>query len=711
MSGENSKKIVEEAEGVSPEGAEETAAADDAAASEKNSIVKRIGLRFGRGATNVTAGLLHTIATSHQTDDEMRRILVERQLNAFEGRREVAREELEDVYKRLTRLETRGAEDGWTDAEKEEVSSLRAERKARERALKDLLKADFAPVQPSREQIKRARGKSSIKRVVGLSILAVVAVGVTVVLPRLLLLGVPVLTAVLWWKGGEAPVLTQRGVPERLLRPELDAPALGDSETEPELAKPFPIHEADTPERATDCVQRALLAEDVDLQQVYPAIKKPWGWQATVVLRSGTSADVVRILKDLDTRFRVGHGRTLAAGNPADGAEVTVRIMTSDPFANAPDFPARAPKSTSIRQSWSPGISVEGEETPLVLLGLHVLVVADTGGGKSLLVRSLADYVTACTDAIVVDIDPTGRGLGPLRRAAYRTARTPEETEEVLEWLVEVAEGRTTRLGDTEDVFPVTDQEPAIFGLVDEYPQLTKRGKKAALKLLRIGRKARVNLVICTQDATSDILGDAVADAFQIRIMLPCRQADVPLVVGRSAAISEGWLPHFLVPGDEEDPADAGRFYIISARHRAPILRYVIPLDPEIALERAKERVAAGLPTLDRVVKASAVAPATEIGRLFMDVFEAAEEEALPVGDILDHLAQAKPDTWGQWASDREQWADDPAGRLREGGKAIGRAVRKEGLDLSSRRLEELPGRPTGYRLADLRAALTSSAD
>ncbi|MFF4291384.1 hypothetical protein ACFY0R_39750 [Streptomyces sp. NPDC001633] len=717
MSGENSKEVTEEEKVGSPEG---IAAAAEAASekdenTESSSVVMKVIERFGRGALNIAGGVLHKVGTGHQTDEEIRRVLVERQLNEFQNRRETAREELDEVYKRLTKMETRGAEDGWTQAEKEEVASLRAERKTRERALKDLLKQAFAPIQPTREQIKRARGTSSVKRVVVAVVMAVASVAVIAAVPRLLLLVLPIAVAVLLWKGGEPqPDLTQRAVPERLLRPELELPGPGeDPQQDAELAEPYPISEADTPERAADCVQRALLAEGVKVRSVYPARRTGWGWQATAVLRSGTSDDVVRVLRRLDTDFGVGEGRTMAAGNPDASAEVVIRIMTSDPFANPPAYPVRAPKSCSIRQPWSPGISLDGEDTPLILNGLHTIVVADTGGGKSSLVRALADYVTACTDAVAIDIDPSGRGLGPLRHAAYKSAHSPDDAEKALQWLVEVAESRIAALDDLNDNFPVSDVDPAIIGIVDEYPKLTKKGRKAALDLLRIGRKARVTLVICTQDATEDIMGDAVADAFQIRILMPCRMADVSVVLGRPKAISEGWLPHMLVPGDEENPADAGRFYLFSARHRAPILRYVIPLAPEIALERAKERVSAGLPTLGTAAleKTSADLPTGGIAGLLMEAFEAAGlPEALPNGTLLDHLATAAPAAWGQWESSHERWADSPTDRLREGGKAIGRALRKEGLELSSRRLDELAGRPTGYRLDDLRTALEGSA-
>src|SRR2546426_777693 len=82
----------------------ETAAATDAA-SEGLGAARRIGARFAAGGRHMWAGLRHWATTGHQSDEELRRRLVLRQLTAYDAMRETAGEELDDVRKRITRLE------------------------------------------------------------------------------------------------------------------------------------------------------------------------------------------------------------------------------------------------------------------------------------------------------------------------------------------------------------------------------------------------------------------------------------------------------------------------------------------------------------------------------------------------------------------------------------------------------------------------------
>ncbi|MFL4497370.1 type IV secretory system conjugative DNA transfer family protein [Streptomyces sp. VTCC 41912] len=667
--------------------------------------------RFKAGAKNMSAGIRHTVTTGHQSDEEIRRILVERQLKVHESVRETAREELDEVYKRIRKLELRAAEDGWTDAEKQEITSLRAERKARERALKDLLKVEFSPAQPSRDQIRRARGMSGTRRVVGLTTIAAASAGMAYTVPQTLFLAVPIGLGLTFWKGGQEPALGQRPIPERLLRPELDPTPLSDltpeqqaeQEEQEDLSGPTALRDVSDAQIAHERIRRALLKESIKtrirFEEIGTAQRTPWGWQTSLILSDGTAADLLKKSSDLDRAFRVGAGRTLIAGSREDTAQVTLRALVTDPFANPPGYPTYAPNSRSLLDPIEPfAVSIDGNSTPIVVGG-HILIVADTGGGKSMAVRSIADHITACRDAVAVDIDTSGRGLGPLRSAAVETAYTNKAAEALLKRLEKRAKARIAALPDTQEVHKATPEAPAIVAFVDEWPQLPSGAVKTGINLLRIGRKAKIFLVVMTQDATEDVLGDSIADSFHTRIMLPCRQPDVPVVVGRPTAISEGWLPHILVAGDEEDPGDSGRCYIISKKYREPILRYVIPLDAETALKRAKERVAAeGRPTLrDDESSAPSSAPMPPFARTLVDLFEEKSVETLTVAQIVEELAKQDPQRWCQW--------DDREDRLALAGREIKALLQDAGLTVPTIRLPANP-RPTAYRLEDLQAAL-----
>jgi S-DNA-T family DNA segregation ATPase FtsK/SpoIIIE len=498
------------------------------------------------------------------------------------------------------------------------------------------------------------------------------------------------------WAQGRRPTTRRPPVPKLLFVPPV-APAHTELEAPP-APEPFPIREAGRdPRRAREAVALALAKEKAQVADVAVPTEADWGWTVPVVLSGGTLGDLVRVLPRMATTLRVGPNRLLAQrASSEDSAAITLRVLLSDPFGKPPPAPLRAPLSCSIKDPVSLGISIDGETTPVVLAGQHVLIVSDTGGGKSTMVRTMADYVTACTDAVAVDIDPTGRGLGPLGPCAARRALNAKDAETLLEQLLTMAEERIAALGPTEDNWTVTPGSPAVVAFVDEWPRLSKRGKVLALALLRIGRKARVTLVVCTQDATSDVLGDAVADTFGVRIMLPCRAADVPLVVGQADAISRGWLPHLLIPSPGEwEPADAGQFYCISPRHRDPVLRYASPISAVAAAARAAERVAAGLPTLNGPVRAEVPA----IAKLLLEIFAGqGDPEMLAVAELAPLLEEADPETWGRWAG-----RADRAARIGQGLRA---ALKAAGLDIPAPRLEGPSGRRAYYRLADLRAAL-----
>jgi hypothetical protein len=695
-----------------------TAATDDelektVAASESTTpdmgLVRTTALRMTNGARHTWAALRHILTTGNQSDEEMRRRLVLRQLTAYDSVRETAREELDEVRKRITRLEHMGVDEGWTPEQRVQVKALRDERKRRERAAADLAREPFRAVQPTRAQIRRARYGSSARRIVALSALSGAFVWLLVAHPRLLLLAALVAVCGLLWAGGRPPALAQRPIPAELLaRPELAPPpaeSVAEEEAAAEVEGETDLRGVTDPTEAADRIRRALLQEGARIGSVDDTRRTPWGWETTVLLTRGTAEDIGRILPKLNRAFR--KAQTFSSMDPdGDQALVTLRVLTSDPFANPPAFTGNSPLSCSIRQPFSPMIGMDGSDTPLMLAGLHVLIVAVTGGGKSSLVRALAEYVTACRDAVAWDIDPTGRGLGPLRSAAGHRAYTPEDAEKALARLLTYAERRIAALPETQDSWKVTPEAPAIVAFLDEYPRLTPKGKELALDLVGIGRKARVTLVICTRDATADMMGDAVSENFGIRVMMPCRAADVPLVVGRATAVAEGWQPHHLVPGEEGaeegmgDPADAGRCYVVAPRHKTPLLRYTLPLDPFTALRLARERVAVGLPAVDAATTGErAETELPRFARLMLDAFAAADNpEHMPVAQLTDYLAGVDGDRWRQW--------DERKDRNAQAGRAIQGELTAAGLTVPSARDTSKKDRPMGYRLEDLRAAL-----
>ncbi|MBD0675453.1 hypothetical protein, partial [Streptomyces sp. CBMA156] len=472
----------------------------------------------------------------------------------------------------------------------------------------------------------------------------------------------------------------------------------------PPSGDPYPIRQAQSVQQAGECIHLALLAEGLAIGQVTDVTQERWGWKATAHLTKGKPADLVARRDNLDVLLGVRQGGVMPQPQKAAAGSVVLRIITGDPFDPMPPHPIHAPRSNSILKPMTLGPSMDGEATRITLAGQNVLVIADSGGGKSAIVRNLVDYITSCTDAVAWDIDPTGRGFGPLRRLADRRAYTPEEIDAALDAAIAMARHRAREMGDDVDNWQVTDDAPAGFVIIDEHPQLTKTQKAKVIRLVRIGRKARWTVVLISQDATSEVLGDAIADAFGIRIMLPCRKADVPLVVGSDTAISEGWMPHLLTPSPGDwDPADAGTFYAIAPGLRDPVLRHATHMDAATATLRTQERLAAGVTT-------APAAPADDeededlpqILAAFREAFEiAGDPDWLPTDQVLDHLATTGPQ-WHQWDG------QEPGDRRREAAKKITQEFKKAGIaGLKSVRRADLDKKnpPSGYRLADIEAA------
>ncbi|WP_457029451.1 hypothetical protein [Kitasatospora sp. P5_F3] len=673
--------------------------------------------RTGDGARHLGAWLGHWASTADQSGDEIRRRIIADQLEAHNDRRTDAEDALIAEVKKIVRLEEEASDGGLTQAQRGDLTFRREAARRLEKSLNELRKDNFRPVQPTERQIARARSLGRLRRGAALLGAATATVMLAVNQPALALLGGLAATGLAWWTGTHPPRLTHRPIPEDLLLPELAPPAKlfspeappADATSSEELfpgdtGKPFPVRDVTDPALAAAGILRALAAEGLAVGSVTGVTKERWGWRAEARLTKGKPADLVAKLANLDVLLGVRQGGVMAQPQKSAAASVVLRIVTSDAFDPMPPHPAYPPRSNSIKNPMVLGPSMDATPTEVTLAGQNVLLIASPGGGKSAVIRSLVDYITSCTDAIAWDIDPTGRGFGPLRRLAARKAYTPEDIDDALDDAIAFAKARAQVMDDDVDNWQVTDESPAGFVFVDEHPQLTPKQKAKVIDLMRIGRKARFTVVLASQDATADVVGDAVADVFGIRIMLPCRKADVPLVVGSDTAISEGWMPHRLTPSPGDwDLADAGCFYIIAPGLADPILRKATFLDAVGAKQRAVERLAAGLPALDPATTRGSTGPRPEapaVLALLRDAFTTENAACLTLDQLHAYLVRADPQRWGRWDVRTEQ------DRLREVGKALSAELRRADIDLSTVRLDELDGSPRGIRRDDLHSAL-----
>ncbi|MEU7103538.1 hypothetical protein ABZ951_00580 [Streptomyces sp. NPDC046215] len=396
----------------------------------------------------------------------------------------------------------------------------------------------------------------------------------------------------------EAPLLDGGGVATSVAAagPMRDAVMSVDQLVEGKV--PFPVAVAKTPEELAECVLRAMLAEGVPVVEVADVVRHPWGWQCVVRVSSGTPEAIIKVAGALETRFDLPMNGVRPQPMVERRACAILRLVEGDPFASAPGLPYRAPKSISIKDKSRVGTSIGGEPLDIALAGVMGLFVAASGGGKTGLLQALGEVATACDDNITIDLDPHGDGLEDLHDAVRITARTHQQIEAVLLFLLMLSKARARLrkklgMGKKWDISP---EHPAFTAIFDEFPKASDLAKRLAFELLLVGRKEAVSLQIASQGGTKLYLGENIAQMIAMKVVGPCKVGDTRAVFG-DGAVAEGWLPHRLSPATDTDPKDAGHIYIQGVPGRAdePI-EYKIHEMPAEALKKiASERLAAGL--------------------------------------------------------------------------------------------------------------------
>ncbi|MER6492674.1 type IV secretory system conjugative DNA transfer family protein [Streptomyces griseorubiginosus] len=493
---------------------------------------------------------------------------------------------------------------------------------------------------------------------------------------------------------------------------------------------PFPIADARNRTEAAECVRRALASEGIQVKEVEANRRHDWGWEVTVRLAKGKPADIVTKAPDLETPLDLPENGLHCQPVRASRGQVVLRLVQSDPFDKMPAAPERKPNSFRMRDRQVIAYRMDGQKFDPSLLGVHVIVVAGSGGGKSVILRALADTLTACSDVLVGDLDPGGNGLAPLAEAVGVRAIGDDnmgQIEKILEQALKIAKARPSlfaKLGMKENWEP-SPERPAIVLFIDEYPQLSDRAKELAVKILQTGRKSRVQLVLATQEVNKDTIGSAIADTIALKIVGPCRRQDVVQVFGGGAG-DEGWRPDRLDPAEGnaqgDDLRDASQAYIRGGGSREPLKHKFLFLEGKEGRRRARERAAAGRPTVDaESLRAAGLDRfgATEADRLRSDLpkivmmargaFAAADDPAfLPTVEIVDYLGTHDPDVWAL----ERLGEDEQRGRL-AGAKRLAAELKRaiDALDIDvDVSTVQITGGARGYRLETIKQITGESA-
>ncbi|SCF75535.1 hypothetical protein GA0115258_11161, partial [Streptomyces sp. LamerLS-31b] len=700
------------------------------------------------GLRNAWALTVHWAALRYMTGDEIRRRIVKKQVDHYTERRDDARAARDTVLRQMAKLVDKAADDGLSGPEKNRLRDLGAEADRRRNGLAVLDALPFTPVQPTAEQITRWRGSRGAVRFtcVVVPVFGVLAT-VTATVPLSVLITGPALLGGGWWLTRHPIPLTTRPIPAELLIPELDAPAdyqldesrpaaqAEDDQAAPvgpetpqaeEEQEPGSLADALTSEQAATVLAAAIRAEGRDLAEVAKAVKEPWGWSFYVRFSTGSPDELNKddVYKGLITRLRLRRNGLLVEGDPEAGDSAFVRALVRDPFSPevVGPLPHRPPLSMSILDAADFGVAMDGTPLGFSLAGLMMLMVADSGGGKSGVMLAFAEAATACRDAVVFNIDPVGTGVGALGEAITLSACTDDELiQAVLDFLLQLCAARArqrARYG-WGNKWRVSEEHPAIVVYVDEWPQLSDETKAKLVRAMLLGRKEALWFEADSQFGTREHLGQAIGPKLSTRLLGACRRVDVTELLG-GGAIAEGYRADLLQAATHTQVNDAGQIYAqgLPGLPNRPIRYKVREVSDAQAARLGAERAAAGLPDLTHTLTEAGLwqqyqdllarcradttpPPAPAILLTVREAFRAElDPDALSVAQLAEHLRADDADRWGRW--------DDRADRLAMIGRHLRKALTDAGVELVSTRLRHLPGEPTGYLLADVKAALAA---
>ncbi|MFE4818597.1 hypothetical protein ACFRFU_19620 [Streptomyces sp. NPDC056704] len=397
----------------------------------------------------------------------------------------------------------------------------------------------------------------------------------------------------------------------RANRPELAPQMMIADQDDPNSDEPFPLALATSPGMVEDCVSRALAWEGIDVRQVRALGFHGKFWEIDVLLKGGSTPGTVNGKADqLDAHFNIKHGGTLIDPDPQASAHIVLRLVTGNPFDDMPKPVVHAPNSLDISDPHNFGRCMDGSLLDLVLEGLRILAIGVSGAAKTTgVLRDLAEVITACFNAIAIEMDPVKDGLREFDGAmAVPPIRGNRACEEWLDNMVKMARGRNIvrnrrGMGDT---WEASRDYPAIFVFVDEFIYLSPKAKESFIELLRLGKQSGIYPIAAGQDATSDAMGDAIAETFTLKIMLASRWDDIRVVFGQGSA-AKGFRPDRLVPAQNKDiKNDAGQSYIKAPSLDRPLLYGWNEHSGEAIKRAVEERKQAGRPSFDRDTLAAA---------------------------------------------------------------------------------------------------------
>ncbi|WP_165956476.1 FtsK/SpoIIIE domain-containing protein [Kribbella antibiotica] len=307
------------------------------------------------------------------------------------------------------------------------------------------------------------------------------------------------------------------------------------------------------------------------------AVIDKWGWTARIKLRRGQHwTEAMNAIPKLESAMGARNGALRVESVADDAGSFTMRMVEVDPHAEPIEWvPRPGKRNQSITQPLTVGVFEDGSDISVPFLRKHVLIGGATDSGKSGLLNVILARLAECGDVAMWGIDlKEGMELAPWSRVLDRPVATNNETaEELLAAAVDELEKRANFLmASGRREWDPKISAPALFIIIDEYAELSKKCQRLADSIARRGRALCVNLIIATQRPTQKAMGEGSALRSQMNIRFCLRvneRPDVDLILG-AGKLSAGWDTtmfdgpgKFLVHGPGLDTPRRGRAYRI----------------------------------------------------------------------------------------------------------------------------------------------------
>jgi S-DNA-T family DNA segregation ATPase FtsK/SpoIIIE len=284
--------------------------------------------------------------------------------------------------------------------------------------------------------------------------------------------------------------------------------------------------------------------------RVVSALVDAWGWTARIALPRGQTADqVIAAVPAIESGLGIAPGAARAEPDPHRADRAYLRVLDSDPHANAIGYPRPQPGTASITRPVPLGLWDDGTVTDVLLLRRNALIGGITDSGKSNLLNVVMAYLVACPDVIIWGIDlKGGMELGPWAACLANLATTPQQATNLLkEAVAEIDMRAREQVARGERLREPGYDDPALLIVIDEYAEMPDEAAEYADSVARLGRAVAVNLLAATQRPTQKAMrNNAVRSQMDVRICLRVRERrDVTLILGEGM-LAAGWHAHKL---------------------------------------------------------------------------------------------------------------------------------------------------------------------